>query len=285
MKFLGRSWCKLRWTKWVRFSDGEFGALPDQAGFYRVRPIGMKRLMYIGQTGSSLRDRLRTLARETHREKMPFNDPHTAAPNLWAWKDASALEYECAAAPTRLPHRVRLAKECYLLWQYRLIRGESPLCSLGRFHPRYKKSRGRSSRVRGKKLPRGNRNPAGGHSAPPLQSRGSPADSNWMGLIWKEDRSQRGQELPQNGLYKILSNDGRLLYVGKSNGHLLSRARSHKRTKRLPSNVKIWVSAPKVLTVKKPLGHHFLELENDLIASYYARHKNAPPRQFFKARG
>jgi hypothetical protein len=152
MKFFNRSWCKLPWTNWVRFSGEDFGALPDTAGFYRVRPVDKKGLMYIGQTGRSLRDRLRTLARETHREKMPFNDPHTAAPNLWAWRVSDSMEYECSAAPTTASSRNRLAQECYLIWQYRLSAGESPRCNLGRFHPGYTKSKGRSTGVRGKKL-------------------------------------------------------------------------------------------------------------------------------------
>lgn len=289
MKFFNRSWCKLPWTKWVHFSDGDFEALPDQAGVYRVRPIGRKELMYIGQAGhsqrtkTSLRERLKTLRRETFHNQMPFNDPHTAAPNLWAWRQSDHFEYECSAAPLPLfSKRDRLALECYLLWQYRLEKGKSPRCNLGRFHPSYSKSKGQSTHVRGNKYPRGRTNKAGGRSAPPLQSKGNPADSTWMGLIWIGDKRESGQKLPKSGLYKILSSKGRLLYVGKSNGHLISRARSHIRTKGLPRNVAIWVSAPKELTAKKPLDHHFLELENDLIASYYARYKTVPMKQFFK---
>jgi len=30
---------------------------------------------------------------------MPWNDPHTAAPALWAWTDADGFSYECSAAP------------------------------------------------------------------------------------------------------------------------------------------------------------------------------------------
>ena len=284
MTFLGRSWCKLSWTEWVRFSDGDFQALPDQAGFYRVRPVGKKELAYIGQTGGSLKNRLATLARETLRDTktMPYNDPHTAAPNLWAWSNSDNIEYECSAAPEKLSKRNRLARECYLIWQYRLSAGESPRCNLGRFHPRYMKSKGRSTRIRGGKLPRGSKNPAGGHSAPPLRHKGSPSVSKWMGLSWSKDSGERGQKIPNAGLYKILRSDGHLLYVGKSDGHLISRARSHIRTKRLPSNVQIWVSAPKLLARKGPLAHHFLELENDLIASFYAMYGQAPPKQFFK---
>ncbi len=214
---------------------------------------------------------------------MPFNDPHTAALNLWAWRVSDSMEYECSAAPTTASSRNRLAQECYLIWQYRLSAGESPRCNLGRFHPGYTKSKGRSTGVRGKKLSFGKRNMAGSRSAPPLQSKGKPADSTWMGLTWIEDKDGSGQKLPKSGLYKILSNTGRLLYVGKSNGHLINRARSHIRAKELPSNVTIWVSAPRALSSSRILEHHLLELENDLIASYYARHKAAPRKQFFKA--
>lgn len=284
MKFLGRSYCNLRWTGWVPFLGGDFNALPDHAGFYRVRPIGMKSLMYIGQTGVSLRERLKTLARETHLENMPYNDPHTAAPNLWAWRKSKGMEYECSAAPARSSSRDRLARECYLIWQYRLATGESPRCNLGRFHPCYKKSKGRSTRMRGRKWPRGSKNPSGGHSATPLRHNGNPSSSKWMGLSWTKDSGERGQMLPNAGLYKILRSDGHLLYVGKSDGHLISRARSHIWTKRLPSNVQIWVSAPKLLARKEPCAHHFLELENDLIASFYAMYGQAPPKQFLKTK-
>jgi hypothetical protein len=137
--------------------------------------------------------------------------------------------------------------------------------------------------MQGKKLSFGKRNKAGRRSASPLRSKGNPADSTWMNLTWIEDNGGSMQKLPKSGLYKILSNMGRLLYVGKSNGHLISRARSHIRTKGLPRNVTIWVSAPRELRASAPVEHHFLELENDLIAGYYARHKAAPMKQFFKA--
>lgn len=103
-----------------------------------------------------------------------------------------------------------------------------------------------------------------------------------MGLTWIKDRREGGQKFPRAGLYKILSVRGRLLYVGISKNHLISRARSHVRAKRLSKNVEIWVAAPKILTAKNALAHHFLELENDLIGSYYAKYRKPPPMQFFK---
>ena len=71
--------------------------LPTSAGIYRVRVRGQNQLAYIGQTGRNLRERLSDLRRNTLAIEMPFNDPHTAAPSLWAWRDAEGYEYECSA--------------------------------------------------------------------------------------------------------------------------------------------------------------------------------------------
>ena len=65
---------------------------------------------------------------------MPWNDPHTAAPSLWAWQDAEGFEYECSAAPLDASINGRRGMESYLLYRYRQERGESTLCN---FDPVY----------------------------------------------------------------------------------------------------------------------------------------------------
>ena len=83
-EFFSHSWCNLSWTPWIPFStqSSEFQIIPKEPGLYRIRPVNEQFLMYIGQTGRSLRERLNDLRRNTVKEIMPFNDPHTAAPSL-----------------------------------------------------------------------------------------------------------------------------------------------------------------------------------------------------------
>lgn len=83
-----QNWLSFGWTEWVPFDGGDFKLLPTAAGIYRVRIRDQDRLAYIGQTGRNLRERLSDLRRNTLVKEMPFNDPHTAAPSLWAWRDA-----------------------------------------------------------------------------------------------------------------------------------------------------------------------------------------------------
>jgi hypothetical protein len=73
---------------------------------YRIQPVGGHELVYIGQTGRSLRERLMTLRRHSMAIEMPFNDPHTAAPSLWALHDAEHMEFACSAAPTNFSKKV-----------------------------------------------------------------------------------------------------------------------------------------------------------------------------------
>jgi hypothetical protein len=54
-------WCNLSWTQWQPLeADFVRGFAPFSSGIYRIRQVGLaKRLTYIGQTGRTLRERLR----------------------------------------------------------------------------------------------------------------------------------------------------------------------------------------------------------------------------------
>ena len=219
MQYLDDNWYGLNWTTWISFLDrSSFQAFPTLPGVYRVKPVGSDELFYIGQTGRTLRERLRSLIRNTLQDSMPFNDPHTAAPSLWAWRDAAGITFEASATPTGLPGRQREGLESCLLWLYRLTKGESTACNHGRFHPRYHKSRNRGSGQRGGRLPPGQTNPAGGVSLRPLQLEGEPTSNNWMGLNWQELCKMTPRNvntlLERKGIYRIIGDN--LLYIGQT---------------------------------------------------------------------
>ena len=284
------SWCNLSWTPWIPFaSNGEgFKILPRQHGIYRVKPINEDYLMYIGQTGRTLRQRLSELGVYQNSKEMPYNDPHTAAPSLWAWRDATGMDFVCSASAIpssgrddpRLERRKREGIECYLLWQYRLENGKSTLCNFGRFHPHYVKSSSRKTGKRGGRLPEGEINPAGGPSYPPLQPKGKPQDNDWMNLDWSDMFSLNihlHSNVPDSaGLYKIIDYDEEsLIYIGQSMS-LKKRLQQHARKK--------WddriVSFSYYMPNQYLLPHQLKEIENDLIGDYFSRFKTVPKYQF-----
>jgi len=172
MNFLSLTWNDLSWTPWISFSD-PFKPFPSGPGMYRVRAVNGNELFYLGETGRNLRERVGDLRRGTMQELMPYNDPHTTAPSLWAWRHAEGIAFECSVASVTLAdtkeeaRRLREGLEFYLLWQYRLEFGFSTRCNHGRFHPRYVKSTDRKKGFQGHRLPdTAPDKPAGGPSLP-----------------------------------------------------------------------------------------------------------------------
>ncbi|MEA2035192.1 MAG: GIY-YIG nuclease family protein [Euryarchaeota archaeon] len=276
--YLSTSWCGLDWSPWARHthSKTEFAVLPDEPGLYRVRAIDADSLMYIGQTGRSVRQRQRDLRVYLRNpELMPFNDPHTAAPNFWAWTDATGMEFESSGAVFYGTKQEREGLETYLLWQYRLERGTSTQCNFGRFHEDYVQSRNHSTGIRGGKLPGGTKNPAGGLSLPPLQSYGRPAGPDWMELPWEEPLPLQPDSIKSikntASLYRILDTKCKdVLYIGQTRT-AKTRLNAHAKRNR---GEKCFFSI--CFEDSAILPHQLKELENDLIGAYYAEKGRIP---------
>jgi len=77
------------WSAWRPLdpSVDRQSKIETDPGFYRVRHRDRDGLEYIGQTGRSARGRVGALARNVFADEMPYRDPHTAAPCLWAVRD------------------------------------------------------------------------------------------------------------------------------------------------------------------------------------------------------
>lgn len=287
MDYLSDSWCDLKWSKWtpLKNENKELTKLPNSPGVYRVRPIGNDFLVYIGQTGRSLRERMGQLRVYTKSNSdMPFNDPHTAAPSLWAWRDAKGWEFECSVALAEYEgldkndsRQMREGLESYLLWRYRLDRGESTNCNFGRFHPQYFKSSNRKSGRQGGKLPKGEINPSGGPSLPPLISTERSSSNNWMSLKWEEPIpllngcGKNFENIP--GIYKIIVCN-EVVYIGQSQT-LKSRINSHMKKK--------WGDEPKVsvfIADESIRDYQLHEWENDLIGGFFYENGRSPKYQF-----
>ena len=122
-------WGRLSWSPWIPLDasvDRYRAAISDQPGLYRVRSTGLPHLVYIGQTGRNLRERTRSLASGVYRpaNDPPWNDPHTAAPALWAFRLEDGLSFKVSAAVCTVDTQNRQCWEDMLLYLHRLELGE-----------------------------------------------------------------------------------------------------------------------------------------------------------------
>ncbi len=273
---VSEDWCALVWSSWIALSERDFSRLPAGPGVYRVRVTGSRSLAYIGETGDSVRRRLQSLRANVGRSEMPFNDPHTAAPGLWAWAHAVGHTYECSGAPAALSTGDRRGLECLLLWKHRLATGSSTLCNHGRIHGHYLKSRNRSSGFRGSL-----RSETGGlliqsRCHPALAAIGAPTELDWMGLAWSPWARLDSSLDNAAAVYRIRSTStDEVIYIGQTL-KLNQRRTAHART---------FADAGPFLISHSLLAPDFspaemLEIENDLIGAFYESMGRSPRRQF-----
>lgn len=275
-------WGELSWSEWISL-DAEsdvYKKIPNKGGIYRIRALEVEPLIYIGQTGRNLRERLRALRKGVISVDMPFNDPHTAAPNLWVWNKEMGYRYECSVAQIELSTQNRQALEDMFLWRHRVEAKTSTLCNYGRFHPAWMKSLDRAKNVRGARLPEGEENPAGGHCSSHLLLKGSETDPDWMGLEWSPvmplDANSIKVVPSVGGVYRIINHEeNTVIYIGESK-NLASRLFTHSRSSWSISNPCFSFALPEGMDV----AHRRHEIEADLIGAYYYQHGYAPIHQY-----
>ena len=109
-----------RWSAWEDLRGaGRNRRIPPGPGLYRIRRAGGEPgLDYIGQTGRSLRGRLGQLNGVYHAQ-MPYRDPHTAAPALWALRHRDGCDFEVAVieVPGTAPQRKALEATAITLYR------------------------------------------------------------------------------------------------------------------------------------------------------------------------
>ncbi|AUG49450.1 hypothetical protein BVU17_17885 (plasmid) [Haloarcula taiwanensis] len=233
-------WLGFDWSPWLSLDPDseELAALSTDAGLYRVRHETYGGLIYIGETGRSLRGRIRSLIRGVFDDEMPFSDPHTASPSLWAIADrhGSGFEVSGTTPPEAEDKQQRKAIEDALIALHRRETETNLIGNFGRMPPGYSKSKKRSSGVRG------------GHSDDdtlrsflrgidplPWSNPTGITDQDWMGLSWSSPRplSESAGSVPvDGGLYRIWNPDNvpPLEYIGES-VTLSDRLNRHRRNR------------------------------------------------------
>ncbi|MDD4136907.1 MAG: hypothetical protein PHT99_03310 [Methanoregula sp.] len=238
--------------------------------------------------------------RADHHEEMRRTAEHGPAPETGSAGKGTADEpsrteegllpvdpcgFECSAAPLDASASGRRGMESFLLYRYRQEYGASPLCSLGRFHPRYRRSTTRKEGFRGGKLAEGQKdNPAGSPGLPPLCPKGAPGDRDWMGLSWSTPARLAEESLSSvpgsQGLY-LLSDavSGEILFIGSS-GNCAGQLAEQSARGCEGKEIAFSYHAPG----NPVLPHQLRELETDLIGNFFEQYRKAPEKQFRNSR-
>ena len=287
----------VRWGAPVLLETAVLGQdVPSSPGLYRIRRTGLPWWDYIGQTGTgqmTLRKRMAML-RGVYLPEMPYRDPHTAGPGLWALQQISPQPLEAEFCPTEgtAPPR-RKGLEAAALAVHRQEHHRSPTINFGRIPVGFRMSSGNNARLvaDGKRF-RGGRDEAFTEShepgMPPIGPLGSDTTSaRWGGHAWSPwttvNATTMQSLISEYGLYRIRGNDEQLVYIGE--GAIRSRLLAHlaKRAASPPQGRALSAAAPLTFSaVVNPSWrrHQRLELETDLIGAYVLAILKPPAAQF-----
>jgi hypothetical protein len=280
----------LAWSPWVPLQGaGRNRDISDRPGLYRIRSVETGRILYIGQTGRSLRGRLGSL-RGVHGDVMPYNDPHTAGPALWAHRIEFGETFEVSVAVLEVDKADRMGREALEVTKQRIIDGCSPAYNFGRMPRGWVKSSGNNRRLvevgkrfRGRRMTEVELAAAAPDPSmpPPATLDGDVRAADWFGLVWREAVTEPpGRD--DVGVYRIgrgeRGGDRALDYVGQ--GLIAARWRAHTSGWALDLAAEdggdsIWD------LVGLSIGpRQLLEIENDLIAGHVHVFARPPAKQF-----
>ena len=281
------------WETWLPLATAAEARLPSQQGLYRIRRIGGSELDYVGQTGMgtmTLRKRV-SMLRGVYGSVMPYRDPHTAAPGLWALRQ-EGCDFEVSVTVVDGTTQKRKTLEAVAIMLYRLEHGRSPTLNFGRMPVGYLMSSGNNAGVvaRGRRFrggPTTERSVSHLLSLPPLTSAfGASISRGWGGHSWQPWVPLRGLRVSTDsvGLYRVRdpSRTG-LVYVGQ--GRIMVRLLAHLAKVNRPEHPQArWFGTPGLECSWTANGswfdHQRLELENDLIAAHFLEHGVPPSAQF-----
>jgi hypothetical protein len=284
------------WSAWQPlFKAGRNKAIPREAGLYRIRRVGQQSLDYIGQTGMGLRQRLGMLS-GVYKDVMPYNDPHTAGPALWALRQHENCQYEASVAVTSdISTPQRKAQECVAIARHRQAFGCSPTFNFGRMPLGYSKSTGntRALAARGKRWRGGPTGEVLACHVPGIGPDG-PIDGDGgiddlLGFAWSGwasvDRVLDDLTGVEVGLYLLRRRGAdELLYVGE--GKIRNRVTAHMAKGKKPGHPQAFAftdpSDVEASFIQRDdlAKHQLLEVENDLIAAHCIQIGVVPVAQF-----
>ena len=224
-------------------------------------------------------------------EVMPYNDPHTAGPALWAHRVEFGETFEVSVAVLDVDRADRMGREALEVTKQRIIDGSSPAYNFGRMPRGWVKSSGNNRRLveAGKRF-RGYRLSDEGIAAlqpdesvaPPMSLEGDPRGADWMGLAWRT-ADVASPERDDVGVYRIVSSPwGRLDYLGQ--GAIAARWHTHAAGWAHDLAAEGGVRAPSGWAVLALAPRQLLEVENDLIASHMAVFGRPPRVQFGRSK-
>lgn len=139
---------------------------------------------YVGHTENSIKKRVRSLGYELDNEQMPYTNPFSAAPCLWAIQQQLGDEFFISYYEIDENQPAQVLEDAYLAL-YRMTTGQAPTANFGRMFPLYSKSSSSAREIRGERIEDPPVTGPTGSRTLQITEIDNVVSDNWLGFDWQ----------------------------------------------------------------------------------------------------
>lgn len=258
-----------KWSKWYSILPPDEQQIEYQGpAILKICHSKLSGIHYVGHT-ENIQARAASMGYELDNEKMPYTNPVSAAPCLWAIQQELGDEFYISYYAIDDDQPAQVLEDAYLAL-YRMTTGQTPTANFGRMFPLYSKSTDSGRGIRGEKLKEPPSSSPIGVSGLQIQNIDNVLSDYWLGFEWSDPKEYYPDRL--RGLSPSFpSNSGifRVWEKGSNSVEAVGTARSlnNKIASAIPDSDSEWVVSYAELEFRS--RSDVKEVESLLSGSYY----------------
>ena len=172
------------WSEWYPVLPPDEQEIEYEGpGILRICHSNLSGIHYVGHSESSIQSRVRSLGYELDNKKMPYTNPFSAAPCLWAIQQELGDEFFVSYYAVEDHQPVEVLEDAYLTL-YRMTTAQSPTANFGRMFPLYSKSSSSAREIRGEKLEQPPATSPVGTEGLQIKEIDDVLSDDWLGFEW-----------------------------------------------------------------------------------------------------
>lgn len=176
---------EIEWSEWHPvLPTKELGGVCRGPGIMRISHTDVSGIHFVGHARTNLQQRVRRLGYELRNSEMPYSDPFSAAPCLWAMKNEVGGRFFVSWCSATDADQAKLLEDIYITL-YRRATSQSPTANFGRMYSSYSKSTNKEAGVQGAKGASPPRNSPIGSEKLDLSEIQPVTGENWLGVSWE----------------------------------------------------------------------------------------------------
>jgi hypothetical protein len=173
------------WSEWYSISPPDEQQIEYEGpAILKICHSKLSGIHYVGHT-DSVQKRARSLGYELNKEEMPYTNPFSAAPCLWAIQQELGDDFFVSYYAIDEDQPAQVLEDAYLAL-YRMTTAQTPTANFGRMFPLYSKSSSSARGIRGERLEDPSASRPVGAGGLQINNLDNVLSNGWFGFDWSD---------------------------------------------------------------------------------------------------